>query len=228
MGMIRVVIVEDHPFFRQGLRRVLDAEADIEVVGESGDGSEALALVLQLEPAVVITDVNLPGMNGMQLARELKAAKCDMALIVLTAYDDDEQIFHALRAGAAAYFPKDVNPTQLVQAIHEVAKGNYVVDDQVLDKPQVTKWLLKNFEDTATMDGIPDSIGPLSPREMEILQQIALGLSNKEIAHQLGISRQTVKNHMTSILRKLAVSDRTQAAMYAVRRGWIRIHDTAV
>ena len=229
MGTIRVMIVEDHPFFRQGLRRVLDAETDIEVVGESGNGSEALALVPKLAPAVVITDVNLPGMNGLQLARELKAAKCDTAFIVLTAYDDDEQIFHALRAGAAAYFPKDINPTQLVKAIREVAKGNYVVDDQVLNKPEVARWLLQRFEDTTTIDGIPDdTIGPLSPREMEILQQIALGLSNKEIAHQLGISRQTVKNHMTNILRKLAVSDRTQAAMYAVRRGWIRLHDMAV
>ena len=229
MGTIRVMIVEDHPLFRQGLRRVLDAEPDIEVVGESGDGREALALAPQLRPAVMITDVNLPGMNGLQLARELRAAKCDISFIVLTAYDDDEQIFHALRAGAAAYFPKDVNPTRLVQAIREVAKGNYVVDDQVLNKPEVAGWLLQHFEDTTTIDGIPDdTIGPLSPREMQILQQIALGLSNKEIAHQLGISRQTVKNHMTSILRKLAVSDRTQAAMYAVRRGWIRIHDMAV
>jgi DNA-binding NarL/FixJ family response regulator len=229
MGTIRVMMVEDHPLFRQGLRRVLEAEPDMEVICEIGDGSEALARVEDLAPDVVITDVNLPGLNGLQLVREIRAIKANVACVVLTAYDDDEQVFHALRSGAAAYFPKDVKPAQLIEAIREVAQGNYVVDDQVLEKPEVASWLLQHFRDLATLDGIPDdAAGPLSPREMEILQQIALGRSNKEIAYELGISRQTVKNHMTSILRKLAVNDRTQAAMYAVRRGWIRIQDTAV
>jgi DNA-binding NarL/FixJ family response regulator len=229
MGKIRVMMVEDHPLFRQGLRRVLESEPDMEVICEVGDGSEALACVRDLAPDVVITDVNLPGLNGLQLVRELRALKSNAACVVLTAYDDDEQIFHALRSGAAAYFPKDVNPVRLIEAIREVARGNYVVDDQVLEKPEVASWLLQHFRDLATVDGIPDdTAGPLSPREMEILQQIALGRSNKEIAYSLGISRQTVKNHMTSILRKLAVNDRTQAAMYAVRRGWIRIQDTSL
>jgi DNA-binding NarL/FixJ family response regulator len=229
MGTIRVMMVEDHPLFRQGLRRVLEAEPDMEVICEIGDGSEALARVEDLAPDVVITDVNLPGLNGLQLVRDIRSIKANVACVVLTAYDDDEQIFHALRSGAAAYFPKDVSPARLIEAIREVAKGNYVVDDQVLEKPEVASWLLQHFRDLTTVDGIPDDVaGPLSPREMEILQQIALGRSNKEIAYELGISRQTVKNHMTSILRKLAVNDRTQAAMYAVRRGWIRIQDTAL
>jgi DNA-binding NarL/FixJ family response regulator len=227
MGTIKVMMVEDHPLFRQGLRRVLEAEPDMEVICEVGDGNEALVYAREMSPDVIITDVNLPGLNGLQLVRELRAMKSNAACVVLTAYDDEEQIFHALRAGASAYFPKDVSPNQLVEAIREVARGNYVVDDQVLEKPEVANWLLQHFRDLATVDGIPDdTAGPLSPREMEILQQIALGRSNKEIAYMLGISRQTVKNHMTSILRKLAVNDRTQAAMYAVRRGWIRIQDT--
>ncbi len=229
MSKITVMMVEDHPVFRQGLRRVLESEPDIEVVCEIGDGSEALECGLQISPDVVITDVNLPGINGLHLVRELKASRPNVAFIVLTAYDDDEQVFHALRAGASAYFPKNVVPDRIVRAIREVAKGNYVADDKVLTKAEVTAWLLRRFRDIATVDGIPDdTVGPLSPREMEILRHIALGRSNKEIARELGISRQTVKNHMTSILRKLAVNDRTQAAMYAVRRGWIRIHDTAV
>jgi DNA-binding NarL/FixJ family response regulator len=229
MSKIKVMMVEDHPVFRQGLRQVLQAEPDIEVVCEFGDGSEALECGKQISPDVVVTDVNLPGMNGLHLVRELKALKPNVAFIVLTAYDDDEQVFHTLRAGASAYFPKNVIPDRLVWAIREAAKGNYVVDDRVLTKPEVTAWLLRRYKDIATVDGIPDdTIGPLSSREMEILHHIALGRSNKEIAHELGISRQTVKNHMTSILRKLAVNDRTQAAMYAVRRGWIRIHDTAM
>ena len=227
MAKLRVMLVEDHPIFREGLRRALEAEADIEVVGEFGDGKEALEQAEQLQPDVVITDINLPGMNGIQLSRALKSAKLDISIIVLSAYDDDEQIFHAMRVGAAAFFPKDVNPQRLMEAIRQVAQGNYVVEDEVLEKPEVATWILKHFAEVAYVDGVPNEMfGPLSPREMEILEQITVGRSNKEVAHYLGISRQTVKNHMTSILRKLSVNDRTQAALYAVRRGWIRLDET--
>jgi DNA-binding NarL/FixJ family response regulator len=198
MGKISLMLVDDHPLFRQGLRRVLEAEPDMEVIIEVAEGDEALRMAKQLAPDVVIMDINLPGMNGLQVTRELKGVMPDIAVIMLTAYHDDEQIFHAVRAGATAYFPKDVTPRRLVEAIHQVVQGNYVIDDEVLDKPEVANWLL----------------------------HIARGQSNKEVAYELGISRQTVKNHMTSILRKLAVNDRTQAALYAVRRGWIRLQDT--
>ena len=221
-----VMLVDDHPLFRQGLRRVLEAQEGIEVIMEVADGEEALRLAKQLSPDVVLMDINLPKMNGLQVTRELKQAAPEIAVIMLTAYHDDEQIFHAVRAGAAAYFPKDVTPRRLVEAIRQVGKGNYVIDDEVLDKPEVASWLLSQFDKVAYVDGLPNEMfAPLSPREMEILQHIAKGQSNKEVAYELGISRQTVKNHMTSILRKLAVNDRTQAALYAVRRGWIRLHD---
>jgi DNA-binding NarL/FixJ family response regulator len=227
MGKTSVMLVDDHPLFRQGLRRVLEAEEDLEVILEVADGQEALRMVKQLAPDVVIMDINLPQLNGLQVTREIKQAMPDVAVIMLTAYHDDEQIFHAIRAGAAAYFPKDVTPRRLVEAIRQVSEGNYVIDDEVLDKPEVASWLLRQFDQVAYIDGIPnDMFAPLSPREMEILQHIARGQSNKEVAYALGISRQTVKNHMTSILRKLAVNDRTQAALYAVRRGWIRLRDT--
>ena len=227
MGKISLMLVDDHPLFRQGLRRVLEAEKDMEVIIEVADGDEALRIAKQLSPDLVIMDINLPGMNGLQVTRELKAVMPDIAVIMLTAYHDDEQIFHAVRAGAAAYFPKDVTPRRLVDAIRQVVQGNYVIDDEVLGKPEVATWLLQQFDQVAYVDGIPnDMFTPLSPREMEILQHIARGRSNKEVAYELGISRQTVKNHMTSILRKLAVNDRTQAALYAVRRGWIRLQDT--
>lgn len=227
MGKISLMLVDDHPLFRQGLRRVLEAEPDMEVIIEVSEGNEALRMAKQLVPDVVIMDINLPGMNGLQVTRELKSVAPDIAVIMLTAYHDDEQIFHAVRAGAAAYFPKDVTPRRLVEAIHQVVQGNYVIDDEVLDKPEVANWLLQQFDQVAYIDGIPNEMfTPLSPREMEILQHIARGQSNKEVAYELGISRQTVKNHMTSILRKLAVNDRTQAALYAVRRGWIRLEDT--
>ena len=221
-----VMLVDDHPLFRQGLRRVLEAQEGIEVIMEVADGEEALRLAKQLSPDVVLMDINLPKMNGLQVTRELKQAAPEIAVIMLTAYHDDEQIFHAVRAGAAAYFPKDVTPRRLVEAIRQVGKGNYVIDDEVLDKPEVASWLLSQFDKVAYVDGLPNEMfAPLSPREMEILQHIAKGQSNKEVAYELGISRQTVKNHMTSILSKLAVNDRTQAALYAVRRGWIRLHD---
>ena len=226
MAKTSVMLVDDHPLFRQGLRRVLEAHEDLEVIMEVADGEEALRMAKQLVPDVIIMDINLPHMNGLQVTRELKQAVPEVAVIMLTAYHDDEQIFHSVRAGAAAYFPKDITPRRLVEAIREVGKGNYVIDDEVLDKPEVASCLLQQFDKVAYIDGVPNEMfAPLSPREMEILQHIAKGQSNKEVAYDLGISRQTVKNHMTSILRKLAVNDRTQAALYAVRRGWIRLHD---
>ena len=226
MAKTSVMLVDDHPLFRQGLRRVLEAQEDLEVILEVADGEEALRLARQLVPDVIIMDINLPHMNGLQVTRELKQTVPEVAVIMLTAYHDDEQIFHSVRAGAAAYFPKDITPRRLVEAIRQVSQGNYVIDDEVLDKPEVASWLLQQFDKVAYIDGVPNEMfAPLSPREMEILQHIAKGQSNKEVAYDLGISRQTVKNHMTSILRKLAVNDRTQAALYAVRRGWIRLHD---
>ena len=221
-----VMLVDDHPLFRQGLRRVLEKEEDIQVIMEVADGEEALRQIKRVVPDVVIMDINLPHMNGLQVTRELKQAVPEVAVIMLTAYHDDEQIFHSVRAGAAAYFPKEITPRRLIEAIRQVGKGNYVIDDEVLDKPEVANWLLTQFDKVAYIDGVPNEMfAPLSPREMEILQHIAKGQSNKEVAYELGISRQTVKNHMTSILRKLAVNDRTQAALYAVKRGWIRLND---
>ena len=227
MPQITVMLVDDHPVFRQGLRRVLESEDDLDVIAEVDDGMEALRMAEQLLPNVMLLDINLPSMNGLQVARALKDTLFDTNIIMLTAYHDDQQVFHAIRAGASAYFPKDVSPRRLIEAIRLVHQGSYVVEDRILEKPEVGEWLLAQFEQTEGQEG--ESAGallvPLSPREMEILQHIAQGKSNKEIAYELGISRQTVKNHMTSILRKLAVNDRTQAAIYALRRGWIRLQD---
>jgi DNA-binding NarL/FixJ family response regulator len=224
---ISVMIVDDHPLFRQGVRRVLEAEEDLEVIVEVADGEEVLRLAPQLVPDVILMDVNLPGMNGLQVTQELKAIRPEIAVIMLTAYHNEEQVFHSIRAGASAYFPKDVTPRRLVEAVHQVHGGNYVIDDTIFEKPEVASWLLQQFDQANQEESVPDELfTPLSAREMEILQHIARGRSNKEIAHDLGISRQTVKNHMTNILRKLAVNDRTQAALYALRHGWIRLQDT--
>lgn len=222
------MIVDDHPLFRGGLRSALELDDSVEVIGEAEDGQQALEMARSFRPQVILMDVNLPVKNGLQATRELTAERPELAVIILTAYHDDEQMLHAVRAGAYGYFPKEVAPSELLGAIRQVSEGSYVINDEVLAKPQVASWLIAQFENMqiGNDDAPEETFRALSTREMEILKLITKGLSNKEIARALGISRQTVKNHMTSILRKLAVNDRTQAAVYALRRGWIRLEDT--
>ena len=224
---IRLLIAEDHALFGQGLRRVLSLEADFEVVAEVKDGEAAIGSALELRPDVILMDINMPKINGLQATQQIKALWDEARVIILTAYDDEEQMFFAMRYGAAAYFSKDVAPDQLIQAIRTVCQGKYVVGGRVLDEAKLIEWLVAwyNQHATYTNDG-EETLMPLSPREMEVLAYIVQGASNKVIAATLGISQQTVKNHMTSIFRKLGVSDRTEAAIVALRRGWIRLQDT--
>ncbi len=227
MEKIKVMIVDDHPFFRQGLRQVLEKEEDLGVAAEAADGLEALQVAEEIQPDVILMDINLPSMNGLQVTRELKGTMPKTAVIMLTAYHDEEQLIHTMRAGAAAYFPKEVTPQRLVWAIREVSQGRYVIEKKSLTEREFAAWLMEQLERLAVV-GIPEEnqLTPLSPREMEILQHAAQGESNKEIARTLGISQQTVKNHFSSILRKLRARDRTEAAVYALRHGWIRLQDT--
>lgn len=224
---ITALIVDDHPVFRQGLRDVLGNEPDIAVAGEGENGQQALELARQLKPDVIILDINLPDTNGLQVMRQLRAERNPAAVVMLTAYDDAEQVLHAFRAGGSAYCPKDVAPSKLLQVIRQVAQGHYVAGDQVFDQEGLQAWLEKGVEKAGrpASDDTREIFSPLSPREMEILQHVTRGLSNKEIAYALGISQQTVKNHMTAILHKLDVEDRTQAAVYALRHGWVRLQD---
>ncbi len=223
-GRITMVIVDDHPVFRQGLRNIFSIEHGIDVLAEASTGEEALELVRELRPDVLLLDINLPGMNGLQVASRLRADQVTTAVVLLTAYDDLEQVLHAMRSGGSAYCPKDIEPQKLVEVVRTVMSGHYVVAGRTFSGAELREWLDAGVE-AATGPYMVDPgehFVPLSPREMEILQFVTRGKSNKEIAQALGISHQTVKNHMTSILKKLDVRDRTQAAVFALRRGWVR------
>jgi DNA-binding NarL/FixJ family response regulator len=225
MSENRVLIVDDHPVFRQGMRDVLETDPAVHVVGEAANGQVAIQQVEELEPDVVLMDINLPDINGLQVTRQVRARRPQTRVIVITGYDDAEQAFHAIRAGASAYCAKDITPESLISTIFAVQKGYYVVGERKMTYDETVKWIedkVGRITGPIATD-MEDSLVPLSPREMEILEYVTHGRSNKEIAYALGISHQTVKNHMTAILRKLSVDDRTQAAVYALSRGWVRL-----
>lgn len=224
MDKITVVVVDDHPMFRQGVIDALSLEPDICVLGDAANGDDALKIIRELKPMVAILDVSMPGMNGQQVTRQVNYEKLPTKVILVTGYDDDEQVTHSMLAGAAAYCAKDVRPDDLLQVIRYVVGGQYVIYTNVYNQIELEKWLKKSRPaDWRPYSELDESKHPLSGREMEVLIYITKGLSNKGIATALGISHQTVKNHVTAILHKLGVEDRTQAAVYAIRRGWVRI-----
>lgn len=228
---IRLLIVDDHPLFRQGVRWALAGEDDITIVGEAATGELALewlaTAVSAQEPNVMLVDLNLPGMNGLDVTRQVRRQYPSLGVVMLSMHESDEQAFNALRAGAAAYRSKDVKPQALVEILRRVARGEYVINDVVLEEPRVASRVLTQFRTLPqALPTAPEAMDfpiftPLSDREIEVLERIASGGSNKEIADSLGISTQTVKNHISSILRKLSLNDRTQAVLFALRRGWI-------
>jgi DNA-binding NarL/FixJ family response regulator len=225
---IKVLIVDDHPVFRQGLCDVLDTEPQFDIAGEAADGEVAIEMAYEVNPDVILMDINLPTINGLQVTRKIKGQLPEVKVIMITGYDDAEQVFHALRAGASAYCPKDITPEALINIIHDVRDGNYVVGEKTMNYDELMNWIEQKIGRFAgpLVSDTDELFIPLSPREMEILEHVTRGMSNKEIAYKLGISHQTVKNHMTAILRKLRVDDRTQAAVYALRHGWVRLENT--
>ena len=224
MKKITLLIVDDHPLFRQGVVDALTLESDLKVVGQTASGSDALELIRSLKPAVAVLDVNLPGLNGQQITHQVTQEKIPTRILLVTGYDDVEQALHAALAGAAAYCSKNIEPQNLIQIIREVAEGKFIFGSRVLSSRELDDWVSEQMEGTRRSYSEPGSpFHPLSEREMEVLECVVKGMSNKEIAGLLGISHQTVKNHVTSILRKFSVEDRTQAVVYALKHGWVQL-----
>ncbi len=211
MSVIHLLLVDDQALFREGLRTLLSVYPDLEVVGEAGNGEEALRLADRLRPDIVLMDLQMPVLDGVAATRRLRSAHAECRVIVLTTFDDDEYVFEGLRAGALGYLLKDVSSGELAEAIRKVAAGGALVE------PSVARKVLAEFARLAHPARAADAglAEPLSTREREILVLLSKGLSNREIASRLSLAEGTVKNHITTILQKLGVEDRTQAALRA-------------
>jgi DNA-binding NarL/FixJ family response regulator len=229
MKEITLIVADDHPLFRQGVVDALSLEKDFRVLAQAGDGKETLALIRSMKPHVAIVDINMPGMNGQQVTHQVTSEHMTTRVVLLTGYDDIEQAIHAVLAGAVGYCAKEIEPEVLARTIRAVAEGKYAIAGNIFNRRDLDRWIDDQMDGARRSYSEPGSpFHPLSEREMEVLSCVVRGMSNKEIANLLGISHQTVKNHVTSILRKFSVEDRTQAVVYALKRGWVKLQDTAI
>ncbi len=202
---------------------------DCEIVGESTDAADVLEIVRTCNSDVALIDAGLTSSDPLEIARQARHIAPRLAIIILTPSEDEERLFQAIKVGAAAYCSRYITTEELVETVRKVSHGEYLIRDDVLSKPQLASRVLKSFRELTVEEeetnNTKDMYSPLSSREVEILDYIARGNSNKEIAKSLKISDQTVKNHITSILKKLSVNDRTAAVVHALRHGWIKMHD---
>lgn len=219
MDTIKILLAEDHVVVRQGTRRLLEREPDLEVVGEAGNGEEAVKLARQLKPDVVIMDVAMPVLSGIEATKQVKALLPSVAVLILTSYDYDEYVFSLLEAGAAGYLLKSVSGDELVNAIRAVNNGEPVLH------PVVIKKLVSRFKPSTSgaMESRPSEL--LSEREMEVLKLAAKGMSNKDISEALFISVRTVQAHLRSIFNKIGVGSRSEAIVYGLKKGWFTLED---
>ncbi len=213
---IRILIADDHALVREGTRRILEREEDLEVVGEAADGEEAVALAGRLAPDVAVIDIGMPRVNGIEATRRIKEEHPEIGVLVLTVHDDDPYVYAILEAGAAGYLLKDVRGSELVEAVRSVRAGEAVLH------PAIARKVLGRFRAAA---GADEGGVPLTEREVEVLRLAARGLSNKQIGARLGLSARTVQVHLGRIFRKLRVASRTEAVIHGLRRGWFRLED---
>jgi NarL family two-component system response regulator LiaR len=213
---IRVLIADDHAILRKGVRALLSTEPDIEVVGETGDGLETVAQAQALRPDVILMDLVMPEMDGIEATRRITAEQPGVRILVLTSFAADDKVFPAIKAGALGYILKDSGPDELVQAIHQVYRGQPSLE------PSIALKLLQELSHPSQRPLTPE---PLSERELEVLRLLAQGKSNREIANQLVITELTVRTHVSSILGKLHLASRTQAALYALKEGLASLDD---
>ena len=216
MQPIRVLLADDHVMVREGTRQILERQPDLSVVGEAGDGLETIALVESEHPDVVVVDISMPVMNGIEATKEIKRIAPQTAILVLTAYDDDEYVFAILEAGAAGYLLKNARGSELIEAVRQVAAGESALHPTIARK--LLKYVAQSKATTPEEDMLTD-------REQEVLTLAAQGLSNRQIGEELFVSPRTVQSHMANIFGKLEVGSRTEAVMYALRRGWLSLQD---
>jgi NarL family two-component system response regulator LiaR len=217
MDKIRVLLAEDHVMVREGTREFIKREADMEVVGEAGDGEEAVKLAKELKPDVVVMDIAMPKLNGVEATKQIKALNPSIAILILTAYDYDQYIFALLEAGAAGYLLKGVRVNELIDAIRAVYAGESVLH------PVVARRVVDRLVAPGGKETKPAEL--LSEREMEVLKLAATGVSNKDIAQQLFLSPRTVQVHLGNIFSKLGVASRTEAILHALKKGWLTLED---
>ncbi len=217
--IIRVFITDDHAIVRQGLRALLATEPDIEVIGEASNGAEAVAAVERLRPDVILMDLVMPQMGGVEAIRRINAQWPEARILVLTSFAADDQVFPAIKAGAFGYLLKDTSSEQLVRGIHDVSRGALAMDPTIAHKV---------LHELAHPGDRPGTAEPLTEREVEVLRLVAAGLSNQAIAERLHVSEATVRTHMSNILGKLHLASRTQAALYALREGLASLDDMEI
>ena len=217
MAPIRILIVDDHRLFRQGLRQICETKGGFEVVGEAESGRTAVDLVNRIKPDVILMDIRMPGLDGVQATSFITEANPDAKVVVLTMHREDQYIFDAIRAGARGYLLKDVDADTLLEAIRRVYGGEALID------PLVATKVLSEFRRLSDPTAAQPALEQLTEGEMNVLRYVAQGLDNREIAEQLSLSESTVANRLREIYQKLYVNNRTQAALYALRRGWVSL-----
>lgn len=219
MEKIKVLLAEDHVVVREGTRELIRHEPDMEVIGEAGDGEEAVELANRLQPDVVIMDISMPRLNGIEATKRIKVLQPNTALLILTAYDSDQYIFAVLEAGAAGYLLKNVRSAELINAIRAVHAGESILH------PTVARRVICHLVSPTPNNVEVKIVEPLSEREMEVLKLAARGISNKDIAEQLFLSPRTVQAHLGNIFSKLGVASRTEAVLWGLRKGWLTLED---